>query len=56
VTPEQYKRRRAKLGTQVAVAKRLGVHPVTIAKRETGAMVITTEAAAALRQLSKPKK
>jgi hypothetical protein len=34
-TPADYKREREKRGTQVQVAAMLGVHPITIANRET---------------------
>jgi len=52
VTCEQYKAARERLGTQAEVAARLQVSRVTVAKRETGAMVITEEAALALCALS----
>ena len=48
MTPSRYKRERERRGTQVEVAKKLGVHPVTLAKRETGAAKITREAWLAL--------
>jgi plasmid maintenance system antidote protein VapI len=48
MTPTQYKTERTKRGTQQAVADLLGVHQVTIARRETGALPITQEAAIAL--------
>lgn len=51
VTPHQYKRAREVRGTQVAVSRMLGVHQVTIARRETGALPITREAALALAAL-----
>jgi len=52
-TPEDYKRERQLRGTQVVVAAMLDVHPVTIAKRETGApdAPITREAWLALTSL-----
>jgi transcriptional regulator with XRE-family HTH domain len=52
VTCEQYKAARERLGTQAEVAARLQVSRVTVAKRETGAMVITEEAALALSALA----
>lgn len=48
MTGTEYKRRREKLGTQQDVSDRLGVSRVTVARRETGKMPITTEAALAL--------
>jgi hypothetical protein len=55
-TPEDYKRERQKRGTQVAVAAMLGVHPITIAKREAGAAdaPITREAWLAITSLPIP--
>lgn len=55
MTPDQYKRLRKKIGTQAEAATKLGVTRETINKREAGSMLITTEAAAALSQLSKRK-
>lgn len=51
MTSSQYKAVREKLGTQAAVAKRLGVALITIKKREGGGR-ITAEAALALRALA----
>jgi len=51
MTAHEYQRTRQQLGTQRAVAARLGVSRVTVAKRETRAMVITREAVLALRAL-----
>lgn len=45
---EAYSRERKKRGTQAAVAKKLGVHRVTIAKRESGLQPVTREAWLAL--------
>jgi len=58
MTPEKYKAERAKRGTQESVAARLGVHRVTLAKRESGAddAPITREAWLALLSLPKTKK
>lgn len=53
MTPDQYAKLRKKIGTQQWVADRLGVHQVTIARRETGALPITKEAEFALRWLRK---
>lgn len=63
-TPADYKRERELRGTQDQVAELLGVHKVTVAKRETGGQVITREAWLALCSLplkfdfedEKPKK
>lgn len=52
--PEDYKAARKLRGTQQEVAAQLGVHQVTVARRETGALPISTEAEMAL--LSIPKK
>ena len=43
-----YKATRERIGTQVEVAARLGVARSTVARRETGTMPITEEAANAL--------
>lgn len=52
----EYKRRRAALGhTQATLAKALGLARGTIARRETGALPIPTEAALALSSLPKIK-
>ena len=56
LTATEYQTARQQRGTQAAVAARLGVSRVTVAKRETGAMVITTEAALALRALPKRRR
>jgi len=53
MNPKSYKNQRKLRGTQTAVAALLGVNRVTIARRESGA-IITTEAWKAL--LSIPKK
>jgi DNA-binding XRE family transcriptional regulator len=53
MTALEYKRLRGRLGTQAAVAARLGLHRVTIAKREAGTILITAEAAIAIRALPK---
>lgn len=55
VTPDQYKRLREKLGTQEAVAAKLGIARTTIARREVGIVPLTREAELALRALVKPK-
>lgn len=52
----EYKAHRERLGTQAEVAARLEVSRVTVARRETGAMVITEEAACALLWLVKTTK
>ena len=53
MTPVKYKAEREKRGTQARVAKELGVHVQTIAKRERGApdAPITREAWLALLSL-----
>ena len=58
MTPADYKATRTRLGTQAEVAALLGVARGTVARRETGALPITTEAALALDALSSapPKK
>ena len=48
----EYKTARQRLGTQAEVAARLGVARSTVADRERGDMVITTEAALALSALA----
>ena len=48
----EYKAARERLGTQAEVASRLGVARSTVADRERGDMVITTEAALALSALA----
>lgn len=56
MTPADYKRRRAALGhTQATLAKVLGLARGTIARRETGALPITSEAALALLSVQPPK-
>jgi len=52
-TAADYKRERELRGTQATVAAQLGVHPVTVAKRESGApdAPITREAWLALLSL-----
>ena len=49
MTREQYAKLRKKIGTQQWVADLLGVHQVTIARRETGVLPITKQAEFALR-------
>ncbi|HEV3271207.1 MAG TPA: hypothetical protein VGZ93_03410 [Candidatus Methylacidiphilales bacterium] len=53
---ELYKAERQLRGTQAAVAEKLDVHQVTIARRETGALPITTECWKALLSLPKLRK
>ena len=52
MTAAAYKAARERLGTQAEVAARLGVARSTVADRERGDMVITTEAALALSALA----
>lgn len=54
MTPTEYKAERQARGTQRAVAKALGVHHVTVARREAGALPVSQEASLAL--LALPKK
>ena len=56
MNPANYKAQRELRGTQASVAALLGVNRVTIARRETGEQVITTEAWMALKALPKPRK
>lgn len=53
MTATEYKAAREKVGTQQAVADALGVHQVTVARRETGDMKITIEAAFAILWLAR---
>ena len=52
MTPEAYRLLRKTIGTQAEVAKALGVHRVTVVKREGGSQPIDAEAAHALRWIS----
>lgn len=56
MNPTDYKTQRELRGTQASVAAFLGVNRVTIARRETGEAVITTEAWLALLALPKLRK
>lgn len=56
MTSEAYKAERKLRGTQAIVAKLLGVHPVTITRRETGALPVTREAGLALLSLPEKRK
>ena len=57
ITISEYKEKREKLGlTQAGLAARLGVTRKTINSRETGATVITTEAALAITSLKRTGK
>ena len=49
----EYKTERKLRGTQTSVAAQLGVTQVTMARRETGAVPVTTEMMLALRSLPK---
>jgi len=53
MNPTDYKAQRELRGTQASVAATLGVNRVTVARRETGEQVITTEAWLALNALPK---
>lgn len=56
MTAAEYKRRRAALGhTQATLAKVLGLARGTVARRETGALPITSEAALSLLSVTAPK-
>lgn len=48
MTPAQYRTMRQRIGTQEHVAKLLGINRVTLARRETGVLPISTEAILAL--------
>ncbi len=52
IIPDDYRRERKLRGTQKSVAAQLGVHPVTLAKRECGLQAITREAWLALLSLA----
>lgn len=52
MTPAEYRALRESVGTQSAVAERLGVHPQTVSDRERGKIRVTQEAALALRALA----
>lgn len=52
MTPAEYKALRERLGSQDRVARALGVHRVTLARREVGLLPIDREAADALRYLA----
>lgn len=52
MTADQYRALRRRIGTQKHVAHLLGIHRVTIAKRETSALPIEPEAALAIRALA----
>ena len=56
MTAAEYKATRERIGTQAEVAAMLGVHRVTVAKRENGTMTITNEAALAIQSLRKLKR
>jgi hypothetical protein len=56
MTAEDYKSQRQRRGTQTSVAALLGIHQVTVARRETGALPISTEAERALLSLPKKRK
>lgn len=51
MTPSQYRQARKARGTQASVAAALGVHPMTLSKRETGSVAIPREAVLALLSL-----
>lgn len=55
MTAAEYKLARTIRGTQSEIARLLGVHPVTLAKRETGRIPIHREAALAMLALPVPK-
>lgn len=56
MTPADYKREREARGSQSEVADMLGVHKLTVSKRERGEIPITREAWLALRAIRKPKR
>ncbi len=51
MTPAQYRALRLTIGSQPTVAKLLGVHPLTISRRERGEIQITRRAEIELRAL-----
>jgi hypothetical protein len=51
VTADEYRTLRERIGTQADVAERLGVHAMTVSRRERGVLPVTDEAAIALRCL-----
>jgi DNA-binding transcriptional regulator YdaS (Cro superfamily) len=55
MTPEQYAAIRQVHGSQRAVALRLGVSHITLARRETGKLPISREAELAIKSLPKKK-
>lgn len=55
MTPADYKREREARGSQSEVAAMLGVHKLTLSKRETGEIAITREAWLALRSIRRPR-
>ena len=56
MTPKQYARIRRKIGTQETVAALLGVHRVTIAKREANMRSVPPDAEKAIEELSEKMK
>lgn len=56
MTPAEYKSERQRRGSQEKVAALLGVHRVTVAKREAGMEPISREAWLALSALPVPRK
>jgi DNA-binding transcriptional regulator YiaG len=56
MTPSVCKSTRERIGTQAQVAAMLGVHRVTVAKWETGALPVPRMASIALASLSKGAK
>jgi DNA-binding transcriptional regulator YiaG len=57
MSPDQYRKLRESMGlTQAALAEILGVHKITIAKREGGTLKISQEAEYALRWIETKEK
>lgn len=56
MTSEIYKAERKLRGTQMSVAAKLGIHQVTLARRETGVLPIDREAELAILSLPKKRK
>jgi DNA-binding XRE family transcriptional regulator len=52
MTASQYAMLRRVLGTQAEVAAKLGIHRVTVAKREAGTLTISEEASLAILSLA----
>lgn len=56
MTPEEYKAKRKRLGTQQQAAGKIGCSRMSIFRRETGRRPVTREAAKAIEALTKEGK